>query len=61
MQLMTQAVKLKEPPTYKGQVDSKTIESWIYSVDNYCLLVGLTDEIQQACFAVMFLAKRTAL
>ena len=61
MQLMPQAVKLKEPPTYKGQVDSKTIESWIYSADNYYVLVGLTDKIQQARFAATLLKKQAAL
>ena len=46
MQLMPHAVKLKEPPTYEGQVDYETIESWMYSVNNYYVLVGLTDEVQ---------------
>ena len=38
---MGHAVKLKEPSTYEGQVDYKTIESWIYSVDNYYSLVEI--------------------
>ena len=37
------------------------IESWIYSVDNYYMLVGLTDEIQQARFAATLLTKQAAL
>ena len=61
MQVMGHAVKLKEPPTYEGEVDYETIKLWIYSVDNYYVLVGLTDEIQQARFAATLLTKQAAL
>ena len=38
------AVKLKEPPTYDGTMDYETIEAWLFVVDNYLALAGLTDE-----------------
>ena len=37
------------------------IELWIYFVDNYYALVGLTDEIQKARFAATLLMKQAAL
>ena len=39
------AVKLKEPPTCDITMDYKTIEAWLFAVENYFALVGLTDEI----------------
>ena len=42
---MPNAVKLKEPPQYDGSIDYEIIESWIFNVDNYYKLVGLTDEL----------------
>ena len=42
---MPGAVKLERPPVYDGTMDYEIIEAWIFSVDNYYALVGLTDEI----------------
>ena len=39
------AVKLKKPPTYDVAMDYETIEAWLFVVENYFTLVGLTDEI----------------
>ena len=39
------AVKLKEPPQFDGTMDYKIIDAWVYGMDNYCKLVGLTDEV----------------
>ena len=44
-QTMPGAVKLKEPPTYDGTMDYETIEAWLIAVENYFVLVRLTDEI----------------
>ena len=44
-QTMPGAVKLKEPPTYDGTMDYETIEAWLFAVENYFVLVRLTDEI----------------
>ena len=44
-QTMPGAVKLKEPPTYDGTMDYEAIEAWLFVVENYFALVGLTDEI----------------
>ena len=58
---MPNAVKLKEPPQYNGAIDYELIEAWIFGVDNYYKLVGLTDEVQQARFAATLLIKNAAL
>lgn len=60
-QVMPNAVKLKEPPVYDGSIDYELIEAWIFGVDNYYKLVGLTDEVQQARFAATLLVKNAAL
>ena len=44
-QIIPGAVKLKEPPTYDGTMDYEAIEAWLFMVENYFVLVGLTDEI----------------
>ena len=44
-QKMPRAVKLKEHSTYDGTMDYETIEAWLFAVENYFALVGLTDEI----------------
>ena len=58
---MPNTVKLKEPPQYDGAIDCKLIEAWIFGIDNFYKLVGLTDEVQQARFAAMLLIKNAAL
>ena len=42
---MPGAIKLKQPPIYGGNMDYKTIEVWLFAIENYFLLIGLTDEI----------------
>ena len=39
-------IKLQPQPAYKGKIDYKVIEAWIYSVDNYFTLTGLTEPSQ---------------
>ena len=45
-QIILHTIKLQPPPAYKGEIDYKVIEAWIYSVDNYFALTGLTDPSQ---------------
>ena len=61
IQVMPNAVKLKEPPQYDGAIDYELIKAWIFGVDNYYKLVGLTDEVQQTGFAAILLIKNAAL
>ena len=58
---MPGTVKLKEPPQFDGAMDFDAIESFIFSVDNYFALVGLTDPIQQTRFTSTLLIKQAAL
>ena len=58
---MPGAVTLKEPPNYDGTMDYETIEVWLFVVENYFALVGLTDEIKQSQLASTLLTKNTAL
>ena len=58
---MPNAVKLKEPPQYDGAIDYELIKAWIFGVDNYYKLVGLTNEVQHAWFAATLLIKNAAL
>ena len=58
---MPNAVKLKEPPQYDGAIDYELIKAWIFGVDNYYKLVGLTDEVQLARFAAALLIKNASL
>ena len=44
-QIIPGAVKLKDPLTYDGTMNYKTIEVWLFAVENYFVLVRLTDEI----------------
>ena len=44
-QTMPGAVKLKEPPTYDRTMDYEAIEAWLFAVENYFTVVGLTDKI----------------
>ena len=44
-QTMQGAVKLKEPPIYDETMDYETIEAWLFAVENYFVLIGLTEEI----------------
>ena len=39
------AVKLKEPPTYDVTMPCEAIEAWLFVIENYFTLVGLTDKI----------------
>ena len=42
-QIIPYIVKLQPMPIYKGEIDYKIIENWIYSVDNYFGLTSITD------------------
>ena len=44
-QTIPKAVKLKETPINDRTMDHETIEAWLFAVENYFALVGLTDEI----------------
>ena len=45
-QIIPHTIELQTPPSYKGEMDYKDIETWIYSVENYFALNGLTDPSQ---------------
>ena len=45
-QIILHTIKLQPPPVYKREIDYEVIEAWIYSVDNYFTLTGLTDPSQ---------------
>ena len=45
-QIILYTIKLQPPPTYKGEMDYKVTEAWIYSIDNYFLLTSLSDTSQ---------------
>ena len=45
-QIIPYTIKLKPPPLYKGEMGYEVIEAWIYSVENYFTLTGLTDPSQ---------------
>ena len=42
-QIIPHNIKLQHLPAYKGEVDYRVIEAWIYSVDNYFALTCLLD------------------
>ena len=41
---MPGAIKLCKPPTYDETMDYEEIKAWLFNVDNYYTIVGLTDE-----------------
>ena len=45
-QTIPHTIKLQPPPAYKKEMDYEVIEAWIYSVNNYSTLTGLTDLYQ---------------
>ena len=45
-QIILHTIKLQPQPAYKGEMNYKVVEAWIYSVDNYFTLTGLTDPSQ---------------
>ena len=45
-QIIPHTIKLQSPPAYKGEMDFKVIKAWIYSVETYFALTGLTDPSQ---------------
>ena len=58
---MPHVVSFKETPTYDGTIDFNTIESLVYKLGNFYAQVGLTDEIQRACFVVLLPTKQAGL
>ena len=42
-QIILHTIKLQPTPVYKRDMNYKVIEAWIYSVDKYFALTGLTD------------------
>ena len=61
LQIMSHTIRLKEPPVYNGEMDYDLVESWIFNIDIYFVLVGLTDPIKQTRFAATLLQKQAAL
>ena len=45
-QILLHTIKLQPTPAYKGEMNYEVIEAWIYSVNNYFILTGLTDPSQ---------------
>ena len=60
-QIIPHTIKLQPLPAYKGEIDYKIIEAWIYSVNNYFTLTGSTDPNQQAHFAATLIQNAAAL
>ena len=52
-QTMPHAIKLPVPAPYRGEMDYEIIEAWIFSLDQYFLLTGLTEEVQRARYIVV--------
>ena len=42
-QIIMHTIKLQPSPEFKGEIDYKVIEAWIYSADNYFMPIGLAD------------------
>ena len=49
------------PEKFDGAMDFDSIESFLWSLDNYFKLLRLTDPNQQACFAITYMTKSAAL
>ena len=45
-QIILHTIKLQPLSTYKREMDYKVIKAWIYSINNYFALTGLTDPSQ---------------
>ena len=54
-------LKLKEPPTFDGSMDMEVVEAWCWSIDNYCALVGLQNDVQKALFATTLMQKSASI
>ena len=57
----TFAVKLEQPAKFEGQMDHEILATFIWQVENYMALAGVTDAVQQARFASMLLTKSAAI
>ena len=44
-QTMPHAIKLPVPAPYRGEMDYEIIEAWIFTLQQYFLLTGLTEPI----------------
>ena len=58
---MPGAIKLNESSHFDSTMNYKIIKAWVYGMDNYYKLLGLTDEVWQARFAATLMIKNAAL
>ena len=57
----TFAVKLEQLAKFEGQMDHEILATFIWQVENYMALTGVTDAVQQARFVSMLLTKSAAI
>ena len=53
-------VNLEQPTKFEGSMDHKALTSFMWSVQNFFYLTGLTDPIAQAWLASMWFIDSTA-
>ena len=53
---MAAQLKLDKPAKFEG--DSKELANWLFNLEQYCLVCGVTDVTEQVKVAVTFLAGR---
>ena len=51
------AVKIPLPDKFSGEMDYERVTSFLFQVEHYCSLVGLTDEQQKAALTIMLLTE----
>ena len=54
-------IKLEQPAKFKGQMDHEILATFLWQVENYMALTGVTDAVRQACFASILLTKSAAI
>ena len=54
-QIIPHTIKLQPLPVCRREMDYKVIEIWVYSVNNYFALTGLTGPSQWAYFAAILI------
>ena len=50
------SLKLDKPAKFEG--DSKELANWLFNLEQYCLVCGITDVTEQVKVAMTFLAGR---
>ena len=59
---LASGVKALTPKLFDGQIeDPAALESFLYSWDLYCRLTGLSDDVQRAVMAILWLTGEAAI